>query len=89
MKISTILSIILCLVLCQSVDAGIHKKNLKILYVGGTPDFEYFVTSHDSTEIAESAKKRMHSFEKLLKYINFRVIIISAISNEEVYFNGI
>ena len=37
MKISTILSIILCLVLCQSVDAGIRKKNLKILYVGGTP----------------------------------------------------
>ena len=78
MKISTILSIILCLVLCQSVDAGIHKKNLKILYVGGTPDFEYFVTSHDSTEIAESAKKRMHSFEKLLKYYFKQVTVVHA-----------
>lgn len=78
MKTRVVLGIILCFLLSQNIYAGIHKKKLKILYVGGTPDFDYLVADHDSIEIVESARKRMYSFEKLLKDYFKQVTVMHA-----------
>lgn len=49
-----------------TLTAGIRKSNLKVLYVGGSPDINTGSRT-DSAELAESVKKRMASFEKMLK----------------------
>lgn len=49
-----------------TLTAGIRKSNLKVLYVGGSPDINTGSRT-DSAELAGSVKKRMASFEKMLK----------------------
>lgn len=78
MKIRIILCIASLLFLSWNVDAGICKSDLKVLYVGGLPDFDFMITQHDSLEIAENVTLRMASFEKMLKQYFKHVTVIHA-----------
>lgn len=78
MKIRTILCIASLLFLSWNADAGIRKSDLKVLYVGGLPDFDTLIEQHDSLEIAENVSLRMASFEKMLKQYFKHVTAIHA-----------
>jgi hypothetical protein len=60
------------------LQAGIHKSNLKVLYVGGTPDIDNVGNRPDSAVLAQSCAKRMASFEKMLKRYFRQVTVIRA-----------
>lgn len=46
----TIICIVLCWCLSGGLQAGIRKSNLKVLYVGGSPDVDYVGNRPDSAE---------------------------------------
>ncbi len=52
---------------CVISSAAVKKSNLRILYVGGSSDYETIGVDIDSSIVAASAKERMTSFEKFLK----------------------
>lgn len=49
------------------------KERVSVLYVGGSPDFEYVGVPHDSAEIVKSAKIRTADFEKFLRQRFYKV----------------
>ena len=56
------------LVACCVFAAYAQKKqDLKILYVGGSSNYDTISDKPDSLLVARSAKERMTSFEKMLK----------------------
>lgn len=57
------------------------KEKLKVLYVGGTPDFELFGAEGKYTQeqIDKSAKERMASFEKYLNEYFTTVKVVNAV----------
>ena len=68
----------LCLCLSGGLQAGIRKSNLKVLYVGGSPDVDYVGNRPDSAVLAQSSAKRMASFDKMLKRYFRQVTVIRA-----------
>lgn len=74
----TIICIVLCLCLSGGLQAGIRKSNLKVLYVGGSPDVDYVGNRPDSAVLAQSSAKRMASFDKMLKRYFRQVTVIRA-----------
>lgn len=63
----------------QALSQNLKKENLKVLYVGGTAEFETIMSSNKSPElIKESAKGRMASFEKFLNEYFTAVKVIDA-----------
>ena len=78
MKLKTILCIAYLLSLYWQADAGVRKSDLRILYVGGLPDFDFLMDQPDSLKIAENVPLRMASFEKMLKQYFKHVTAIHA-----------
>lgn len=78
MKTRNIICIIILLLFTFSLQAGIRKSNLKILYVGGSPDIEQTVSRPDSAVLAQSVVQRMGAFEKMLKRYFKQVRVIDA-----------
>ena len=68
----------LCLCLSGGLQTGIRKSNLKVLYVGGSPDVDYVGNRPDSAVLAQSSAKRMASFDKMLKRYFRKVTVIPA-----------
>lgn len=68
----------LCWCLSGGLQAGIRKSNLKVLYVGGSPDVDYVGNRPDSAVLAQSSAKRMASFDKMLKRYFRQVTVIRA-----------
>ena len=68
----------LCLCLSGGLQTGIRKSNLKVLYVGGSPDVDYVGNRPDSAVLAQSSAKRMASFDKMLKRYFRQVTVIPA-----------
>ena len=66
----------LCWCLSGGLQAGIRKSNLKVLYVGGSPDVDYVGNRPDSAVLAQSSAKRMASFDKMLKRYFRQVTVI-------------
>ena len=69
---------LLLLLFCGSLSAGIKKINLKVLYVGGSPNVDTFTAKVDSAVMAASVKERMASFEQFLKKYFKSVTVINA-----------
>lgn len=81
MKKLIIRSLVVVALLCLQLPmygqakAPIKKSNLKILYVGGSPDVENF-SNRDTVTMKKSAVERMKSFEDMLKtYFNSVTVI--------------
>ena len=72
-----LICMVLAFFLCGNAMAGIKKSNLKILYLGGSPDVDTF-NQKDSLIIAESIKRRTASFEKMLKQYFKEVTVMDA-----------
>lgn len=66
------------LLLVVGLQAGIKKSNLKILYVGGSPDINTISEKIDSLTVTQSVTRRMASFEKMLKQYFKQVMVIRA-----------
>ena len=71
---------ILCtaLLLCAVVQVIAQKSSLKILYVGGSPDLDTFVSRVDSLVLQQSIKERTASFEGMLKAYFETVKVVDA-----------
>ena len=83
---------ILCtaLLLCAVVQVIAQKSSLKILYVGGSPDLDTFVSRVDSLVLQQSIKERTASFEGMLKAYFETVKVVDAKDYEPVsYGNGL
>ena len=68
----------LLFVFSSGLQAAIKKSNLRILYVGGTPEINTMLDKVDSLTYARSASQRMASFEKMLKQYFKYVTVIHA-----------
>lgn len=66
------------LLLAGTLNAGIRKSDLRVLYVGGSPDIDNMSARPDSALVAQSVVKRMASFEKMLKRYFKQVTVIHA-----------
>lgn len=63
-----LLSMLLVLMGCVVMSAAIKKTALRVLYVGGSPEFDTIGSREsDSDKISESAKERTAAFDKLLR----------------------
>ena len=78
MKMKCIIMVVFLLALCCSLQAGIKKSNLRVLYVGGTPDMDTYSAQHDSLETARSVAERMAAFEEMLKRYFKHVTVMNA-----------
>ena len=80
MKKLTLLSLSLLLLCTATMEAAPHEKsNLRILYVGGTAEFETTGRGNfDPEAIRESVAKRMKSFETFLNEYFTHVTVIHA-----------
>lgn len=54
------------------------KSDLKVLYVGGSPDIKNFLVKVDSAVVQRSVEERMASFEKMLKHYFKTVKVVDA-----------
>jgi hypothetical protein len=78
-KLLTLLAILLLFPAIVTAKAPAKKHTLKVLYVGGSPDFEVLGTQEVPANVLnESATKRMKSFEKFLKEYFTSVTVIKA-----------
>lgn len=66
------------LFLAMEVSGKPEKMDLKILYVGGSPEMETMIDKVAPEVMEASAKKRTASFEKLLKQYFKRVEVVNA-----------
>ena len=56
----------------------VKKSNIRVLYVGGTPEFETLMSDIPKDEIDESVARRMKSFEEFLNDYFTSVTVIKA-----------
>lgn len=77
-RINYIWFTVFLLLLAGTLNAGIRKSNLRVLYVGGSPDIDNMSARPDSALVAQSVVKRMASFEKMLKRYFKQVTVIHA-----------
>ena len=67
MKKAFILSVMILLGCC-TMNAAVKKVALRVLYVGGSPEFDTIGDRDaDSTEVAKSAQERTASFDAYLR----------------------
>ncbi len=77
-RINYVCYTVILLLLAGTLNAGIRKSNLRVLYVGGSPDIDNVSARPDSALVAQSVVKRMASFEKMLKRYFKQVKVIHA-----------
>ena len=73
-----LVALLFAILFCGSLSAGIKKSDLKVLYVGGSPNVDIFTAQVDSAVVAASVKERMASFEQFLKKYFKSVTVINA-----------
>ena len=73
-----LVALLFAILFCGSLSAGIKKSDLKVLYVGGSPNVDIFTAQVDSAVVAASVKERMASFEKFLKKYFKSVTVVNA-----------